>query len=155
MEKQTRGQTHTHFPTRSVLHTEAITCILPHLNSNIAPLLRRSIYVHAGAFETGEGKCTQICLQLLTRNNPFPQPKFSQLQQLGLHSIDHSQSYSYWAGAHICTFMFMHGARWWPPATLCARKPRFHHACNDNLEACLVTGKVEAEDKSLTYAHCM
>lgn len=89
--------------------------------------------------------CWLWTIHSLDRSSPSP-------KQLGLHSTDQSQSHFHWAGAHICTFMFMHGARWWPPTTLWAAKPRFLHACNDNLQACLVTGKVEAGDKSLTYA---
>lgn len=70
--------------------------------------------------KTCEGTRAQIRLQLLTLNNPFSRPKaphnpgsWARIQQIS-HHLTSTEA----APAHICTFMFMHGASWWPQATL-------------------------------------
>lgn len=51
----------THTCSCAILHTEAMTCILPRLNSNIVAVLKHGVYVRAGAFEkTCEGKRSNL-----------------------------------------------------------------------------------------------
>lgn len=55
----------------ALLYTQVMTRTLPHLNSNIVPLLRPSIYVHAAAFETPQGTSVLISVSLFIVNNLF------------------------------------------------------------------------------------
>lgn len=60
----------------ALLHTQVMTRTLPHLNSNIVPLLRPSIYVHAAAFETPQGTNVLISVfSLFIVNKLFPEYK--------------------------------------------------------------------------------
>lgn len=53
----------------ALLHTQVMTRTLPRLNSNIVPLLRPSIYMHAVAFETSQGTNVLISVSLFMVNN--------------------------------------------------------------------------------------